>query len=159
MADPAGETDGVALRLDFDRRVMLRFHGSAITSDGGLLAYRELDDVLALTASGGEGLEGGRTRKPSPLFRLSRPNGSTRCTSAVSRGSSCSIWIRAKARLTAHRKAAPTMGISAAPVIIRCLCSTSLAIWSGAPRARAACTAPPAGEKCWSRWSPATVAL
>src|SRR4030088_2540755 len=61
MADPAGEADGGALRLDFDRRVMLRFHGSAITSDGGLLAYRELDDVLALTTSGGEGLAEART--------------------------------------------------------------------------------------------------
>src|SRR5271154_46849 len=61
MADPAGEADGSALRLDFDRRVMLRFHGSVITSDGGLLAYRELDDVLALTASGGERLAEART--------------------------------------------------------------------------------------------------
>ena len=53
--------DTVEVRLDFDRRVMLRFHGSAITSDGGLLAYRELDDVLALTKSGGERLAEART--------------------------------------------------------------------------------------------------
>src|SRR6202035_5446241 len=57
----AGEADAGALRLDFDRRVMLRFHGSAITSDCGLLAYRELDDVLALTTSGGERLAEART--------------------------------------------------------------------------------------------------
>src|SRR5260370_20017491 len=63
MADPAGEADRGTLRLDFDRRLMLRFHGSAITSDGGLLAYRELDDVLALTTSGGERLAEARTGK------------------------------------------------------------------------------------------------
>src|ERR1700681_540070 len=63
MADPARETDGGALRLNFDRRVMLRFHGSAITSDAGLLAYRELDDVLALTTTGGERLADARTGK------------------------------------------------------------------------------------------------
>jgi hypothetical protein len=61
MAHPAGEADEGALRLDFDRRLMLRFHGSAITSDGGLVAYRELDDVLALTANGGERLAETRT--------------------------------------------------------------------------------------------------
>src|ERR1044071_2579786 len=63
MADPMGETERSALRLDFDRRLLLQFRGSTITSDGGLLAYRELDDVLALTMSGGERLAEARTGK------------------------------------------------------------------------------------------------
>jgi hypothetical protein len=61
MPDPTGESRGEPLRLDFDRRLMLQFRGSVITSDGGLLAYRELDDVLALTTSGGERLAEART--------------------------------------------------------------------------------------------------
>jgi len=40
---------------------MLRFHARRSPSDGGLLAYRELDDVLALTTSGGERLAEART--------------------------------------------------------------------------------------------------
>ena len=45
-----GEARKEALRVDFDRSVKLEFHGPTISSDGGLLAYRELDEAFALTA-------------------------------------------------------------------------------------------------------------
>jgi hypothetical protein len=47
--------------VDFDRTLKLEFHGSRVTSDAGLLAYRELDEAQGLTEMGAVSLEDGRT--------------------------------------------------------------------------------------------------
>jgi Transposase DDE domain group 1 len=71
MAHPTGESESDAPRLNFDRRLKLEFHGSNVTSDAGLLPFRELDDALGLTETAGAGLSddrrGKNTRHDLPL--------------------------------------------------------------------------------------------
>jgi hypothetical protein len=47
MANPAGESSGEFLRFDFNRRLMVQFRGSVVTSDAELFAHR--DDALGYT--------------------------------------------------------------------------------------------------------------
>src|ERR671934_44994 len=56
-----GDSYNDPLRVDFDHQIKLEFHGSTVTSDAGLLAYRELDDALTLITTAASGLHDTRT--------------------------------------------------------------------------------------------------
>lgn len=53
MDHPKGASSTDSARLSFDRRVRPGFHGSKNSSDGGLLLFRELDEVLGLHDNAG----------------------------------------------------------------------------------------------------------
>jgi Transposase DDE domain group 1 len=55
-----GDCQNGDLRVNFDRTLKLRFLGSQVTTDAGLLAYRELDEALRLTATGAESVQDSR---------------------------------------------------------------------------------------------------
>ena len=55
-----GDCQNEDLRVGFDRRLKLKFLGSQVTTDAGLLAYRELDETLGLTQIDAESLHDAR---------------------------------------------------------------------------------------------------
>src|SRR3984893_5786900 len=183
MSNQAGESREGVLRLDFDRRVTLQFRGSVVTSDAGLLPYRERDDALGLSAMAGEMLDAARTGKNGPhaLVGMLRQavfgrlagyedvndagrlrhdpamrwivggKAASDCAASPSqRGRFETKWLAAEKNLSTladlsgqwidrvHdrrpprgilRKTASGTATTTAPAIIRCSCSTNLAIW------------------------------
>jgi hypothetical protein len=63
LENPMGERSKDALQVNFDRKLKLEFHGTKVTSDAGLIAYRELDEVLGLTTMIESELTDNRTGK------------------------------------------------------------------------------------------------
>ena len=56
-----GDREKASLRLQFNPQIRLELHGATITSDAGLLAFRELDDALGLTPIASDYLQESRT--------------------------------------------------------------------------------------------------
>src|SRR5512147_1293408 len=56
-----GDCQTEPLRPHFDHRLRLEFHGAKVTSDAGLLAYRDLDDALGLTEAAAAEMHESRT--------------------------------------------------------------------------------------------------
>ncbi len=55
-----GEAAKGPLRVHFDRRLKFEFRGTTITSDAGLLVFRELDETFGLSRMAAKWLAGGR---------------------------------------------------------------------------------------------------
>ena len=61
--EPNGWSTHGGARVGFDGGLKFEFHGSQVTSDAGLLPYRDLDDTLGLTTMVGGLLHDWRTGK------------------------------------------------------------------------------------------------
>ena len=55
-----GDCQKSDVQVGFDRMLKLKFLGCQVTTDAGLLAYRELDEALGLTALSAGSLQDSR---------------------------------------------------------------------------------------------------
>ena len=78
MERAADEPDDGSLRVDLRGRLKLAFHDSRITSDAGLLLYRELADDLGCTDLAGAALSECRRGKYTPHLPSKRFHHQTR---------------------------------------------------------------------------------
>ena len=62
-----------ALRVQFDGKLRLEFHGAKITSDAGLLPFRELDEAFSLSENASAVLPDPRHRKNMQHTMLAMP--------------------------------------------------------------------------------------
>jgi len=74
------EAGNGSLGVSFESKLKLEFHAAKVTSDAGLLAYRELDEAIGLTAMADEYLKDrcGSTcyaRRASPSRALEHAHG------------------------------------------------------------------------------------
>ena len=83
-----GESFSAPLKVRFDRRLKLQFHGAKLSSNGGLIVFRELDDALGLTEMASWELRDNRTGKNSrhnllAMFRQSAKSPGSETLSAL----------------------------------------------------------------------------
>ncbi len=91
-----GEKQHGPFQLSFNASLKIDFQGSRITSDGGLILVRELDERLGF----GEII-------------------AQHLTDSVRNSGLCWIWTRPRSRCTVSRRTAPTTAISAACPVLR----------------------------------------
>ena len=172
-----GDGEKASLRLQFNPKVRLAFHGATITTDAGLLAFREFDDALGLTEIAEDYLQESRTGRNIlhhlvPLLRqsiYSRLAGYDDTNDAVRlsqdpamrvivgwqgserKGASTSelswIWIVRRVQYTVSRRAQPITATSNASAIILSFCSTSSGIVKERSYGQATSTVPMIGKK------------
>jgi hypothetical protein len=58
-----GESKNSSFRVKFNKKLKIEFRGTQVTSDGGLVAIREMDEKLGLTELAGEDLQDKRYGK------------------------------------------------------------------------------------------------